>query len=279
LANDDLTKVETAISLLEEVAGTTEVAQKQQAVHEECLYLLGELLTRVREWPKAEQRLRSALTAYPDSPKAVKGRLQFGQCFRHRANVEARRIEADRALLAEIKSERVQLKRPSHRIDEYINIEDRINQTWKNYDDFLKQAYETIRQAEEQLAQSPNPEPELLKRASFYAADCANWLGLYDDCATRYAKLVERYRNKVEELEALRDLHRCCSFAIAAANEAKNPTDAERWSVKQGLIFKQLKETYTRIPDREMDNTMDVRKRGYWEQWLKENTPRAAVRE
>lgn len=273
LVDEEPMKLSLATTMLEEVLAIPEIPQKHKDVHEEALYLLGELLTQAKEWQKAESRLRSALTAYPESKQAIKGRLQFGQCFRYRANLEARKIEGDREKLNEIRNERLQNRRPSHRIDDQIKIEDRIKQTWKNYDEFLKQAYEAIRQAEDELLKQPNPNPELIRRASFYAADCANWLGQYDDCASRYQKLVERYRNKAEELEALRDLHRCCRFAISAAREDKNQANIDRWSAKQNTAYKQLQEALARIPDLVMDGSADVRKRAYWENWLKENTP------
>lgn len=265
---------DTVIPMLEEVLEQPDLAAKNKDAHEEALYALGECLLIRQDWLKAEARLRSALQLYPDSPRAIRGRLQFGQCFRAQVSVEARKVEADRSALEKIKTERLSLRQPSHRVDEQIKLEDRIKASTQRCQELLKLAADAVRQAEEDLLKAPMAEPELLRRASFYAADCATWLGDYNDSAERYEKLAERYKNRAEQLEALRDLHRCARFGTDAAREVKDAAGIKRWGAKTRQVYEDLALALTKIPESEFDGSIDVRKRGYWESWLKQNAPR-----
>lgn len=262
------------IPMLEEVLEQSDLAVRNKDAHEEALYALGECLLVRQDWRKAEARLRSALELYPDSPRATRGRLQFGQCFRAQVSVEARKVEADRAAMEKIKAERLTLRQPSHRVDEQIKLEDRIKASTQRCQELLRQAAEAVRQAEEDLLKAPMAEPELLRRASFYAADCATWLGDYNDSASRYEKLAERYKNRAEQLEALRDLYRCARFGADAAREIKDADGVKRWGVKAKYAYDELAAALSKIPESEFDGSVDVRKRGYWDNWLKHNTPR-----
>ena len=264
---------DTVIPMLEEVLEQSDLPVKYKDAHEEALYALGECLLIRQDWLKAEARLRSALELYPDSPRATRGRLQFGQCFRAQVSVEARKVETDRAALEKIKAERVSLRQPSHRVDEQIKLEDRIKASTNRCQELLKQAADAVRQAEEDLLKAPMAEPELLRRASFYAADCATWLGDYTDSAARYERLSDRYKNRAEQLEALRDLHRCARFGADAAREVKDNEGVRRWVEKTKQTYDNLAAALAKIPESEFDGSIDVRKRGYWEKWLEQNAP------
>lgn len=266
---------ENVVTVLEEVLNEKDLPTKYKDAHEEALYALGECLLVRQAWLKAESRLRSALQLYPDSPRAIRGRLQFGQCFRAQVSIEARKVEAERAALEKLKAERLALKQPSYRVDEQIKMEDRIRASTQRCQELLKQASDAVRQAEEDLLKAPSAEPELLRRASFYAADCATWLGDYNDSAARYERLAERYQNRAEQLEALRDLHRCCRFAVEAAREAKDADAIKKWTNRAKLAYTDLAQALKQIPNAEFDDSIDVRKRAYWEKWLEQQaTPK-----
>ena len=261
---------EAVIPMLEGVLAQPDLPSKFKDAHEEALYALGECLLIRQDWVKAEGRLRSALELYPDSPRAIRGRLQFGQCFRAQVSVEARKVEADRATMEKIKAERQASRQPALRVDEQVRLEDRIRASTQRCQELLKQAAEAVRQAEEDLLKAPNAEPELLRRASFYAADCSTWLGDYADSANRYEKLTDRYKGRAEQLEALRDLHRCCRFAAEAAREAKDADGAKKWAARAQTASATLAQSLAKIPDSEFDGSIDVRKRGYWDKWLEQ---------
>ena len=100
----------------------------------------------------------------------------------------------------------------------------------KGFQAQMRAAYDEFRKAEELFPTSPDADPDSIKRAGFWAADCAFWLGEFADGATRCEKLRARYQGHVEELEAGRDLYRCCVFAAEAARDAKDAAGAAAWA-------------------------------------------------
>ncbi|WP_157369812.1 tetratricopeptide repeat protein [Zavarzinella formosa] len=265
---------DTVIPLLEEALEQPDLPSKHKDAHEEALYALGECLLIRQDWAKAEARLRAALELYPDSPRAISGRLQFGQCFRAQAHAEGRKVAADQAALEKIKAERISRRQPSYQVDEQLKLEDRIQATTQRFYERLRLASDSVCQAEEKLLKAPMAEPELLRRASFYAADCATWLGDFEDAAGRYERMAERYKNRAEQLEALRDLHRCCCFGTDAAREKKDAAGAKRWIIRTKLAYENLAKSLAQIPESELNGSTDARKRSYWEKWLEQNAAR-----
>jgi hypothetical protein len=239
---------------------------------EEATYLLGEIHLLRREWAEADSRLRAAIESYPASPRAARGRYQFGQVLRHHAYDAARKIKADRATLEQIRSERQAARQPNLKVDEEIRIVDRMDRAQKTYEEMMRGAFDEFRKAEELFIANPNSaDPNAVRRTSFWAADCAYWLGEYIDCASRCEKLTARYRGHVEELEAWRDLHRCCIFAAQAASDSKDIDNASLWSKRAADAHSQLKLALERISPSDFDGTAATRKKDYWQMWLAEN--------
>jgi tetratricopeptide (TPR) repeat protein len=278
-AETDPAQGSAAVAMLEDVINTPPGDTRDRATHEEAAYLLGELHLVAKQLPEAEVRLRMALDVYPESPRAARGRYQLGQAFRQKAAAEARKIEADRAALAKIKQERVELRQAAYKIDEQSKIEDRIDRSWKAYEEAMRAAYETFRKAEEQLLTVKDADPEVVRRTSFWAADCAHWLGEYADCSARYEKLIGRYKDTVWELDATRNLHRCCRFAAEAAREAKDTDGAARWAKRVGETFAKMKEALARVPATELDGSTELKTKAFWDKWVAENGPRAGIAE
>jgi hypothetical protein len=227
-----------------------------------------------KQWPLAEARLRSALQAYPASPRAARGRYQFGQVYRQRASVEARKIEAGQSEIARFDVERLKTRDAKKYVIEQTQIEDRITQSKKTYDEMLQAAYDEFRKAEELLLAARDPDPAVVRKTLFWAADCAYWVGVYDDSARRYEKLAATYRGRPEELEALAGLHRTCTDAAADQRDrdpARRKAAMEEWGKRAREAYQAVSAALARIPESELDGITDLRKRAYWTRWLLEN--------
>ena len=264
-----------AIKFLRDILSRKPAADKKSV--EEATYLLGEIYLVRREWEDAEQFLGAALESYAQSERAARGRYQYGQVLRHNAYESARKIKSDRAIIDQIKAERLKTRQASLRVDEELRIIDRMDRNQKTYEDAMRAAYDQFRKAEELMLASPGAiDAEVLKRTSFWAADCAYWLGEYADCASRCEKLATRYRGKIEELEAYRDMHRCCIFAAQASRDAKDIDSDMSWNQKATQAHSRLKHTLARMPVEDFDGRVETRKKAFWETWLSDNAPRSA---
>ena len=259
---------------LEEIVGGPTADAKNPAVHEEAMFLLGEGYLLQKEWNKAEARLRAALDAYPASPRAARARFQYGQVLRHGAYEAAAKIKTDRATLEKIKQERLDLRQPAHRVTEQIAIEDRMERSQKTYEEMMRRAYDEFCAAEKLLLASPDADQTVVRRTMFWSADCAYWLGEFASCADRCERIRSRYRDEIEELEAGRDLYRCCVFAAQAAREKKDAEGAANWSKRAIETHGRVKEALGRMPAHEFDGSTETRKKPYWDTWLAENGPR-----
>jgi hypothetical protein len=250
----------------------SEVADK--ATHEQALYLVGEIHLLQKEWVAAEARLRAALEAYPSSPKAGRGRYQLAQVLRHGAYEAARKIKADRAELEQIKKERIELRQPAHKVNEQLRIEDRLESTQKVYEERMRRAFDEFGAAEKLLLADATADPAVVRRTLFWAADCAYWMGAFADCAGRCERLAARYRGTADELEAARDLHRCCRFAAEVAREARDAEGQARWSKRAADAHALVKDALGRVPASELTGPAETRQRAYWDQWLTVNAAR-----
>jgi hypothetical protein len=266
-----------AASLLKDIAEAP--AGDDPATHEAAVYGLGEALLMQRQWTLAEARLRSALQAYPASPRAPRARYQFAQVFRQRASVEARKIEAGWDEIAKFDAERLQTRDARKHVSEQARIEDRITQAKKTFFELLQTAYDEFRKAEELLLAAKDPDPVVVKKTTFWAADCAYWLGLFEDSARRYEKLAVRYQGKVEELEALEGLHRTCAQAAADTREkdpARRMEAQKQWSQRASAAYQGITRVLDSLAETEFDGTTEKKRKAYWSQWVGENKPRPA---
>jgi hypothetical protein len=262
-----------AATLLEEVA-LQPPEGRDPAAHEEALYLLGEVYLLRQDWAKAGERLRSALSTYANSPRAPRGRYQLGQVYRHAAYEAAGQMKTDRAALDGIKQERLANRQPAFKVDEQLKIEDRLERAEKTFQTQMRAAYDEFRKAEESFPGSADADPATLKRAAFWAADCAFWLGEFADGAARYDRLRAKYAGHVDELEAGRDLYRCCVFAAEAAREAKNADGSAGWVKRAAEARAKVEEALARVSAAEFDGSAETRKRAYWDGWLAETAKR-----
>jgi hypothetical protein len=161
-------------------------------------------------------------------------------------------------------------------VDEEIRVVDRMDRVQKTYEESMRAAYDQFRKAEELLIASPEfADADVLRRTAFWAADCAYWLGDYTDCAARCEKLASRYRGKIEELEAYRELHRCCLFAAQASRDTKDVDADLAWNQRATQAHSRLKHALARLTADDFRGTTETEKREYWETWVSQNTPRS----
>jgi TolA-binding protein len=246
-----------------------------QSTREDALFLLGEIHLLRKEWSEAESTLKDALEGYPNSPRIARARYQYGQVLRHGAYDAARKIKSDRAEIEQIKAERLTSRQSNLKQIEQARIEDRMDRSQKVYEELMRKAYDEFRKAEELLSAAPQAaDANVLRRTAFWAADCAYWLGEFADCAARCEKLAARYRGKPEELEANRDLYRCCTFAAEAAKEARDAQGLASWSRRGADAYVRVKQALEQVPATEFDGSAETRKRAFWEQWRADNAPR-----
>ena len=247
---------------------------RDPAAHEEAVFLLGEAYLLQKEWVKASDRLEAALVAYPQSQYAARGHYQFGQVLRHGAYDAARQIKADRTSMQEIKKVQLERRQPGHKVDELLRLEDSVARAQTAYDKQMRRAYEEFKKAEELFPATADADPDAVRRTAFWAADCAYWLGEFADGAARCEQLRSQYQGHVDELEAGRNLYRCCVFAAEAAREAKDTDGANAWTKRAAAARKKVQEALTRVPAAEFDSATDVRTQVYWDGWLAETGPR-----
>ncbi|HEX3150459.1 MAG TPA: hypothetical protein VHR66_20440 [Gemmataceae bacterium] len=263
----------TASAILEPVVSRPPEG-RDAAAYEEAVFLLGEINLLQSDWLKAGDRLQAALTTFPDSPRAARAHHQLGQVLRHTAYDAARQIKADRIAIQDIKKVQQERRQPAFKVDELLRLENSIERSQKTYDKQMRAAYDEFRKAEELFPTTADADPDAVRRAGFWAADCAYWLGEFTDGAARCEKLRTRYRDHVEELEAGRDLYRICIFAAEAAREAKETASIANWTKRAAEAREQVKQAIARVPAAEFDERTDVRKRTYWDGWLAETGPR-----
>lgn len=278
LSDDNSTKgIESAVALLKPIVDNP--PGEDRLAHEEAVYLYGELSLVQRQFPQAEAKLRFALEAYPDSPRAGRGRVCLGQVFRHLASIEARKIDTGRAEIKKFDAERLKTRNASLYIAEQTRVEDRVQRARKAYEDALAAAHVEFSKAESTLLANPKADPVLVRRAMFWAADCAFWLGQYSDAATRYDHLIERYRGKVDELEAAAGLYRTCSYAVDQFTKDKEMPAATRsksvseWTKRGIAAFGLVKSSFGKLSPSELDGSTEARQRDYWTKWLADNDP------
>jgi len=140
----------------------------------------------------------------------------------------------------------------------------------KTFQTQMRAAYDEFRKAEALFPGSPDADADTVKRTSFWAADCTFWLGEFADGAARYERLRSMYQGHVEELEAGRDLYRCCVFAAEAARDGKDTVGATAWAKRAGEARGQVQQALARVPATEFDGSAEARRRSYWDGWLAE---------
>ncbi len=200
----------------------------------------------------------SLFQKFPDSPRALTVQFLLGQCYWNIAKTEAAKCKA----AIKIKDD------PKTTDDRRVEAESQYEASYKLYMDWLKKATEPFQIVESILLkkmadkkQLAPDETELLRRVSFFSADCAFFSGNYDNALARFDAIVQRYPNTVAHLEALKSMHRIYQDYKQDAKKA-----VETY-VQMRTIFSQP------MSDSEFDGSSEVRKREYWDKWFMNHAP------
>jgi hypothetical protein len=224
-----------------------EASQPDVVVQEETVYALGRVAyarqstikEELREYATAEQRLLGALQQYPNSSFAPDAAARLGLVYWTEARAKERGLKAAG-----------------------LSADERRTYEQKRIETMMKSA-EQFEKAEEQLlarqrasAELSPEDGRLLRRVSFWSADCYFWLPRYEEAARRYGALALRYQGLPEELIALTQLY-SSYLGINQVDKALS-------------VKKRLQEAFDRVPDAAFDGTLETHKRDYWVKILAE---------
>lgn len=229
---------------------------RDRELHEAGLTFLAEMPFQQKDYRKAEVRFRSLLDNYPDSPRAALARFHLGQCYWFIAGQEADKCKSAKKVIDDASATE----------ERKTEAEAQYEASYKLYMDWLKKASEPFKAVEAALLKGmtnprlPRAEAELLRKASFYAADCAFFSGEYTDSVVRFDTIASRYAGSVAQLEALRTMWRCYQYYLQDADKALS-------------TLTQIRTAYLQMPDAEFDGSSEIRRRDYWQRWFEQVAP------
>jgi hypothetical protein len=213
-------------------------------VREKTLYALAALLFQRRDYHMAYVRLQEALARYPGNEQAFRTRYQLAQCCRHLAEQATQKINDDKAT-PEV--------RQHYRTQRQRYLEMAASHFQKLSDDCSTLAGQRTLTAEEETT---------ARQTAFAVGECRFDLGQFDEALRLYETLARRYRGQVEELIALRHVWQCHGVKFQT-DQAKKMIERIRAALKE-------------LPNSAFDNSMDMRTRRWWDDWLREKS-RAAI--
>ena len=185
-------------------------------LHESALSFVADAYFKQKDYHKAEVRFNSLLNAYPNGPRSLNDRFMLGQCYWFIAGQEAEKCKTAKKIIDD----------PMASDDRKREAEIQYESSYKHYIEWLKKAAEPFKAVEAALLKgTANPslspkDADLLRKVSFYAADCAFFAGIYEECVIRYDAISRRYAGTVVQLEALRSLWKCYQYYLQQGDKA-----------------------------------------------------------
>lgn len=241
------------IADLEKALADPKFAEDKE-LHENALWFIADAFYQQRDYRKGEVRFRLLIDTYPEGARSIPARFHLGQCYWFIAGQEADRCKAAKKIIDD----------PATPSDRRAETQAAYDSSYKQYMEWLKKAAEPFKAVETMLLKGmtsnpklPLAEAELLRKASFAAADCAFFLGEYDDCILRYDLVAQRYAGTVVQLEALRSMWRCYQYYLQNAEKAAHS-------------LTQMRTAFLQLPDSEFDGSSEVRKKEYWQKWFEQ---------
>jgi TolA-binding protein len=213
-------------------------AEPDHETEEKCLFELGGLLYRRKDYAMAQVRLELGLERYPNGPRALLARFELGECYYGLAQNEHEAL---------VRVEKTSTDARAHHLAQY--------QHWLAKAD---DAYEGLMRLLEKRLEGGTLTAEedwLLRQTSFAAAQCRFLRGQYTQALELYEVLVNRYQHQVECLHALAGIIQAC---YAQRNTEK---------VKATLL--RVRAALNEMDDSAFKNSRWTRRE--WEEYLKEN--------
>jgi tetratricopeptide (TPR) repeat protein len=251
IQSKDAKKVASAKDDLEKILSKPDLAANDKDLHELALTLFADALVQREEYGLAEARYSEVLSNHSNGAKANYAQFQLAYCYYREATQESARCrEANK-----IRND------PATSNFRKQEAETKFEQCNARYLQFLKKAFDAFKNSETALQQAgqklTQEDAILLRRASLIAADCAYYLGNYEESMERYDKLTRRYSGTVVALEAFKQMYECKKFLkdFRKANE----------------LFLQMRLSFEKMHESAFDGSSLEHTRAYWLKWFEEN--------
>jgi lipopolysaccharide biosynthesis regulator YciM len=206
-------------------------------IYEKTLITLGALEMRRGEYRLAAYRYDEALSRFPGNPQSPGARKHLADCYRRLASQEDQNLRSGLYLTPEAQLHyRDQRRRWMQKAEANYH---------KLVDDLASMRSGGKLSTEDEL---------ILRDAGFALADCHFELGDYSGAARLYEDIVGRYPDRVEALEALKQITRCYWV--------------ERDSKKAAETVERVKSTLKSLSDSGLDEASGHPSRKEWQEWL-----------
>jgi tetratricopeptide (TPR) repeat protein len=230
-------QVDRAKEILEQNVRQLRLTPDAEAL-ENSLYALGGLLFRQHKYQTAVAHLEEAVTKFPSSPRAMRGRFELAECYRNLATLQ--------------------------------NLNDVVGRgNPKARAHYERQHREWLRRAAQQYAELsktlPAPKDSALNSQEqvhvlFSAAECRFNLGDYSVALDLYGRLANRFKGRPERLTALGGLVRCRAALEVQARKAQRAAEAQEHATRLTEGLQAIRAGLTGL---------DADTRRQWEEWLK----------
>ncbi|MCX7702383.1 MAG: tetratricopeptide repeat protein [Gemmataceae bacterium] len=212
---------------------------------ENSAFLLGYVHFKRRDFVQAQTALTSAIERFPQSVEVPYAKAQLGRCYWFQAGKESRSAQ-NPALSAQ---EREQAHR---RMRELL---EKARQVAEPLEDELRK-----REQEDTLSEN---DQVVLKQVSFLVAECYFFMENFEEAVRRYNILALRYKGEIEELIALSQLWQCHEVYLGQRE-------------KGSATLSRLRDALRAMPDDVFDQSSELHRRQYWDDWLRRASPALA---
>jgi len=182
--------------------------------HCQSLYKYAGLLLQKQNYGKAKNFLDRAIREYPDDPQSWSAREQLGLCYRKLADERSRNLQ----------DKGVEAKNAS-----FLDKERRA---------FLDQAVKVYQDLADELQRLPTPSTEqqaLLSKALFAVADLYREMPELGEAIRRYKILLDKYREKREEVLACHRIWLCAKALYASPETRRQALEDSRDAIQKTL--------------------------------------------
>ena len=253
LKNNDTKGLARIIADLESDLVNPDLIGKDPPLQESVLFFIADAFFQQEEYRKAEVRLLSLFQKFPDSPRALTLQFMLGQCYWNIAKAEAAKCkEADK-----------RKNDPLTPDDRRVEAESQYEASYKLYMDWLKKATEQfqivesilLKKSEDKKQLAPD-EAELIRRVSFFAADCAFLfcqIRRSHRPLRRHFSALSGHSGPTGSVKSMWRIHQ---------NYKQDPKKAVETCVQMRTIF------VHQMDDSEFDGSSEIRKREYWQKWF-----------
>ncbi len=231
----------------EELARNLE-PEAQQAYPEEAensAFLLGYVHFKRRDFVQAQTALATAIQQYPKSVEVPYAQAQLGRCYWFQAGKESR--AAQNPALSSAEREQAQKR--------MRDLLEKARQVAEPLEDELRR-----REQEDTLSEN---DQLILKQVSFLVAECFFFMENFEEAVRRYNILALRYKGEIEELIALSQLWQCHEVYLGQRE-------------KGAATLSRLRDALRAMPDDVFDQSSELHRRTYWEEWLRRASPTVA---